>query len=368
MDLPTTKCTQFTLTDQNIHKCAEKIRNNEVVIFPTETVYGIGASALSVSAIKQIYDIKKRPMSNPLIMHVLNWRSAKIYTNVSKEEEDIIIKLTDKYWPGPLTILVKKSDYVSDIISGKSEWVCLRCPANSIARKLIEYSMVPIVAPSANMSGKITSTYKDHVINYFNHSDVSILVDPEPCSIGVESSIVKISDNNISIVRPGIITIDHIKLCIDSIKHANVKFKTCPVSDQVEHPGSSISHYATNKKTLLFNFIDTEFAKEAKVDTNITDSLSKSIDYYLSQSACIDFNSKNFHMRDKFGAYVDLSKDGSVEEALFNLYNVLHQLNDIDVANILIFDFWSDKDGLHKTMFDRVFRCCNGKRIMIPVS
>ena len=368
MDLQKKESIQFSLTDQNIYKCASKIRNGEVVIFPTETVYGMGASSMNKEAIKQIYAIKRRPLNNPLIMHVLNWSAAKIYTSVSSAEEDIITELTDKFWPGPLTILVKKSKYVSDIVSGGTDWVSIRCPSGSIARKLIEYSMVPIVAPSANISGKITSTYKDHVIRYFNDTRVSILIDPEPCSIGVESTILKIDGTHISIVRPGIITMEHIKTCLSTEKYSHLQFEICSISEQVEHPGSEISHYSTDKKTMLFNFIDTQFAKEAKVDTSITESLSKSIDFYLTQSACIDFNNKNFHCRDKFGAYVDLSENGSVEEALFNLYNVLHQLNHTEVVNILIFDFWSDKEGLYKTMFDRIFRCCNGNKIVIPIS
>tara|TARA_B110000971_G_C20010104_1_gene501149 strand:- start:545 stop:1651 length:1107 start_codon:yes stop_codon:yes gene_type:complete len=368
MEIHKSSCDQYSLTDENIHKCARKILEGEVVIFPTETVYGIGASSMNPVAIKQLYSIKHRPMNNPLIMHVLNWRAAKIYTNTTTSEENIILELTKQFWPGPLTILTKKSKYVSDIVSGGTDWVSIRCPSNSIARKLLEYSMVPIVAPSANISGKITSTYKDHIQKYFDNAHVSMLVDPEPCTIGIESTILKIDGNNISIVRPGIITMANIKSCLCDTTFNKLQYTMCAISEQVEHPGSNISHYSTDKKTMLFNFIDTQFAKEANVDSAITESLGKSIDYYLTQCACIDFNNKNFHCRDKFGAYVDLSENGSVEEALFNLYNVLHQLNNTPVANILIFDFWSDKDGLYNTMFDRLFRCCNGQKIVIPIS
>jgi len=371
MAMQQTEYTAYDLTDENIRLCADKINSGEIVVFPTETVYGIGASCMNEKAIKQIYEIKKRPSSNPLIMHILNIRGAKLYMDLNSSEEQIVTRLTDKFWPGPLTILVKKSHYVPDIVSSETEWVSLRSPSNTIARKLLEYSMVPIVAPSANMSGKITSTYKDHIVKYFKNSNINLLLDNEPTSLGVESTIVKIENDTVSIVRPGIITKEDIICCLTTSSDdicINSNVIQCEVSEQSEHPGSNISHYAPSKKTLMFNFIDSNFAEEADVDESITASLSKSIDYYLTKCACVDYNAKNFHCRDKFGAYVDLSKEGNLLEALFNLYNVLHQLEDAPIENILIFDYWSNKEGLYNTMFDRVIRSSNGKQIMIPVS
>ena len=209
-----TEYTAYDLTDENIRLCADKINSGEIVVFPTETVYGIGASCMNEKAIKQIYEIKKRPSSNPLIMHILNIRGAKLYMDLNSSEEQIVTRLTDKFWPGPLTILVKKSHYVPDIVSSETEWVSLRSPSNTIARKLLEYSMVPIVAPSANMSGKITSTYKDHIVKYFKNSNINLLLDNEPTSLGVESTIVKIENDTVSIVRPGIITKEDIICCL----------------------------------------------------------------------------------------------------------------------------------------------------------
>tara|TARA_B110000967_G_scaffold153452_1_gene157908 strand:- start:7998 stop:9113 length:1116 start_codon:yes stop_codon:yes gene_type:complete len=371
MESPECQCQVYDLSDINIRHCAEKIRNGEVVVFPTETVYGIGASSFSETAIQQIYQVKKRPSNNPLIMHVLNWKGAKLYTDINEIEDSIVSELTDKFWPGPLTILVKKSKHVPDSVSAKTDWVSLRSPSNIISRKLLEYSMVPIVAPSANISGKITSTYKEHILKYFKNSHINLLLDEDPTSLGIESTIVKIDDNNVTVVRPGIITIGDIRDTLtnslnDSLSMCQVS--QCSIEEQSEHPGSSISHYASDKKTLLFNFIDAQLTEQSGIDGKISESVKESIDYYLSQCACIDFNGKNFHCREKFGAYVDLSEDGNIYEALFNLYNVLHQLDTAPVKNILIFDYWSDKEGLYNTMFDRVIRSCSGKRIMIPIS
>ena len=190
-------CKIYTINDANMLTCSENISHGGVVIFPTETVYGIGASALNVDAIQKIYQIKNRPSNNPLIMHILNWQGGRIYTELNSLETSIVDHLTNTFWPGPLTILVKKSSYVLDVISANTEWVALRSPKHPVIRKLIEKSMVPIVAPSANISGKITSTYKDHVLRYFKHTDVSILIDENPSTIGIESTIVKINNNQI---------------------------------------------------------------------------------------------------------------------------------------------------------------------------
>ena len=369
MDLSQMESTMYPVTDDNVKICAEKITNGEIVVFPTETVYGLGANSLDRNAVEKIYRVKNRPNNNPLIMHVLNWRGAKLYTLLNSNEEKLVQTLVDNFWPGPLTILVKKSDYVPSCVSSGTEWVSLRSPANEIARKLLEYSMVPIVAPSANMSGKITSTHKDHIIKYFRNSKINMLLDEEPTQLGVESTILKIDNNNLIIVRPGVITKDNIMNCLsDKNEFKDINISIAEIHEQVEHPGSNISHYAPDKKTMLFNFIDTELGSEDSLDESISKSLHKSIDYYLTKCACVDFNSKNFHYRDKFGAYVDLSKDGDINEALFNLYNVLHQLDNAPIDNILIFDYWAEKEGLYATMFDRVMRSCSGMRIVIPIS
>jgi L-threonylcarbamoyladenylate synthase len=356
-------CTIYPINDANILKCSENISNGNVVIFPTETVYGIGASALNLDAIQKIYQIKNRPGNNPLIMHILNWQGGIIYTKLNPLETSIVESLTNTFWPGPLTILVKKSSYVLDAISANTDWVALRSPKHPVIRKLIEKSMVPIVAPSANISGKITSTYKDHVLKYFKHTDVSVIIDENPSTIGIESTIVKINNNQIDIVRPGLITKEDIQTCLKTIP--NITISHVHISSQAEYPGSNISHYTTDKKTLMFNFISYNTLNNSSDE--ITQSIKNVTKEYLNQSAIIDFNKKNQQYYDYFAAHVDLSESGDLNEALFNLYNILHQLNTIDIKNILIFDFWSSKDGLYKTIYDRLYRCANGQHTLIPL-
>lgn len=389
----------FKSNEPNIKICAEKIINGDAVIFPTETVYGIGANALCDQSVEKIYRIKKRPSNNPLIVHVLDWNSAKIYTDITHNEETIINELTKKYWPGPLTILVKKNRYISDKVTANSEWVALRSPSNQIARKLLQYSMLPIAAPSANISGKVSSTYKQHVIDYFKDVNISILVSDDPCKYGIESTIVKIeeidnsyfSENSIdlSILRPGIITNNDIHFLLknknsgirdrlENVYNINVdsiNINTQFPKSQTNSPGSDISHYTISKNVVIFNFVDIGQVKidDYDIETEIIDKTNK----YCEQSVCIDFGCKNKKFRDKFYGYVDLSENNDIREAIFNFYNILHQLKNVDCRNVLIFEGiinnyttgpGRENDAtLRMSLYDRIYRCCSGRRTYLPI-
>ena len=346
---------------KNIEKCVNDINNGNLVIFPTETVYGLGANALNKDAIDKIYKLKKRPKNNPLIVHVSDWNMASIYCEINNNEKHIIEKLVNEFWPGPLTLLLKKSKFINDCITAGSEFVGLRCPDNKIAQELIRKSMCPIAAPSANISGKITSTHYKHLLEYFRNENINIIYEKEPCRYGIESTILKIENDNITIIRPGVITKKNIENVLPEV---TVNYKS--VIQQSNSPGTDLSHYQLNKNTLLFNFIDMELLD---CDKNTMENIIQMTTKYMDNSICIDFGKKNIKNRDLFAGYVDLSADGDIKEACFNLYNVLHQLNSIDnIKNVLIFDFYYGKDGMYKTMFDRIFRCSAGKRICIPTS
>lgn len=341
-------------TQSNIKTAGNHIKNNGVVAFPTETVYGLGASVFSKQGISSIYRIKSRPSNNPLIMHVSNIDMAKTYWTLNNTELEIIDKLSI-LTPGPLTILARRNTNIP--IQSNLEFLAIRIPDNKIARDLIHNSGVPIFAPSANKSGYVTSTTAQHVHKYFNlEKGLMILDSKEPCSYGVESTIIKIDNNNVSIVRPGFILKDDLEeiLGFDIIEKNEY--------EQSEHPGSSIEHYQVSKPTKLFNFMIND-------SNEITDSFYlNATSQYLSKSILIDFGSKNHQLIDHFYGYVDLSEDGNPKEAMYNLYDVLHQIDKIrDAQNILIFDYYSNKDGYYKVLFDRLYRCAGGKHIVIPI-
>lgn len=186
---------------------AEAIREGKLVIFPTETVYGIGANAIDEEAVRNIYIAKGRASDNPLIAHISN---IKMLDDLVLEIGEIERKLIKNFWPGPLTIVFNKKPIVPDIITGGLDTVAVRMPSNEIAHKLIEYSNCPIAAPSANISGKPSGTQIEDIIEELD-GKVEYIIDNGKVDIGVESTVIRVVDNVVHILRPGKITPEDIE-------------------------------------------------------------------------------------------------------------------------------------------------------------
>lgn len=186
---------------------AEAIREGKLVIFPTETVYGIGANAIDEEAVRNIYIAKGRASDNPLIAHISD---IKKLDDLVLEVGEIERKLIKNFWPGPLTIVFNKKPIVPDIITGGLDTVAVRMPSNEIAHKLIEYSNCPIAAPSANISGKPSGTQIEDIIEELD-GKVEYIIDNGKVDIGVESTVIRVVDNVVHILRPGKITPEDIE-------------------------------------------------------------------------------------------------------------------------------------------------------------
>ena len=190
-----------------IKPAAESIKQGKLVLFPTETVYGIGANALNVQAVKDIFIAKGRAQDNPLIVHIANIEMLKeLVQNVGEIEE----KLIKNFWPGPITIIFEKKPIIPDVITGGLNTVAIRMPSNEIAHKLIEYSNCPIAAPSANISGKPSGTQIEDIIEELD-GKVEYIIDNGKVDIGVESTVIRVVDNVVHILRPGKITPEDIE-------------------------------------------------------------------------------------------------------------------------------------------------------------
>ncbi len=192
---------------EEIKQASEAIKQGKLVLFPTETVYGIGADALNEEAVKKIYEAKGRASDNPLIAHISNLEMLK---KLVKEVGRIEEKLIDAFWPGPLTIIFNKTDLVPYIITAGLETVAIRMPSNQIARKLIEYSKTPIAAPSANISGKPSGTLVEDILQELD-GKVEYIIDGGKVDIGLESTVVRVIENKVHILRPGKITKEEIE-------------------------------------------------------------------------------------------------------------------------------------------------------------
>ena len=191
-----------------IKEAAEILTGSGIVAFPTETVYGLGANAFSKEAVTKLYEIKRRPSFNPLIIHVSSYNMAKEYGIFNYTAE----KLVKKYWPGPLTILVKKKkSKVVEAATAKLETIALRCPSNIIASKLIRELEKPIAAPSANKSGKLTCTNPGDVFAKLNNS-IDALLNGGDAELGLESTVVDCSVEKPRVLRLGTVSYTHLTL------------------------------------------------------------------------------------------------------------------------------------------------------------
>lgn len=236
----------------SLKRAADIIRHGGTVVFPTETVYGLGANALDGSAAKKIYEAKGRPSDNPLIVHLSTYENAGIYCHTDKKFFDI----AKAFMPGPLTVIMKKREFIPDSVTGGLDTVGIRVPENQIARELIELSGLPIAAPSANISGKPSPTRFEHAYNDLN-GRVNAIIDGGECTYGVESTIIKMDKGNIKLLRPGAVTPEMLSLFSDSIEIDPAvlkKFDGVPLA-----PGMKYRHYAPNVPLHVVESTDEEF-------------------------------------------------------------------------------------------------------------
>ena len=199
---------------EELKEPAKVIRNGGIVIFPTETVYGIGTNGFDEKSIKKIYELKRRDSNKPISLLVSNIEMVEM---VAKDISDLEYKLMRKFWPGPFTIILKKKSIVPDILTSNGDTVGVRMPSGEIAKKLIEYAEVPIAAPSANISGKPSGTDINDIMKDFE-GKVDCIIDNGISELGVASTIVKVVDNIPYVLREGIITKEQIEEVVNNKK------------------------------------------------------------------------------------------------------------------------------------------------------
>jgi L-threonylcarbamoyladenylate synthase len=236
------------LSKRKIKKAAEIIKNNGTVIFPTETVYGLGANALSEDAVKKIFVAKGRPSDNPLIVHISDFND--IYNFVEQVPQNAQ-KLAKAYWPGPMTLVMKKKENIPDVVSAGLDTVGVRLPKSKIARKLIKLSGCPIAAPSANLSGSPSPTTVEHVLNDMN-GRVDAIIKGRDSKVGVESTVIDVTGDIPVILRPGGVTATMIKKVCGDVKVAK-GVDGVTNEEKPKSPGMKYKHYAPKCEILLID-------------------------------------------------------------------------------------------------------------------
>jgi L-threonylcarbamoyladenylate synthase len=222
---------------EEIQKAAEIIRAGGLVVFPTETVYGVGANALDAAAVHKIYALKGRPATSPLIVHIGSIEQAREFAAEWPEDAE---RLAREYWPGPLTLVVPKKPVIPDEVTAGLDTVGLRVPRHPVALELLSTAGVPIAAPSANRFTQLSPTTAQHVREAFG-DETPFLLDGGPCEVGLESTVIAVTGDGLEVLRPGMALVDE------------AVAGTANAADSEAHraPGQHRKHYSPRTRVLL---------------------------------------------------------------------------------------------------------------------
>jgi L-threonylcarbamoyladenylate synthase len=310
---------------ENISKAIEALRSNDVVAIPTETVYGLAGNAFSDVALKKIFTLKNRPFFNPLIIHI---KSIDQLKDVAKEIPPKAIKLAEKFWPGPLTLVLKKQSHVPDLVTAGKDTVAIRIPDHPVALELLSNIKFPLAAPSANPFGSISPTSAKHVFNYFGEK-LEVILDGGECKKGIESTIVGFENNEPVLYRLGSIAVEDLEHEIGYVRllqHGDKQIKAPGMLDK--HYSPLTTSYLTDNPAEM-----TEKFKDQKVGLLLFEN--------RIQASHIPFQEI-------------LSTTGDMEEAAKNLYAALHRLDNSHL-DVIIMEKLPNM-GLGKSINDRLQR------------
>ena len=229
-----------------LDRAAALLREGQLVAFPTETVYGLGGNALLPGAAKAIYAAKGRPSDNPLIVHIA---SLQELPPLVREVPEALHRLAARFWPGPMTVVLPKSDWIPYETSGGLDTVAIRMPSHPVARELIRRSGVPVAAPSANLSGSPSPTCAAHCVHDLD-GRIAAIVDGGPCQVGVESTVLTLCGEP-RVLRPGAVTLEMLRQVLPGIRYDPGVFHHLSDQAKVASPGMKYKHYAPKTRVVL---------------------------------------------------------------------------------------------------------------------
>ncbi len=325
------------MISNDIYKAAQLLHHEEVVAIPTETVYGLAGNVFSEKAISKIFELKKRPHTNPLIVHI---GSKEQLYEIATEVPELAKRLSDKFWPGPLTLVLKKNMNIPDLVTGGKDTVAIRMPNHPEALKLLNLLSFPLAAPSANPFGSISPTAATHVAHYFD-GVLPMVFDGGVCHEGIESTIIGFEDEMPVVYRLGSTTIEAIQDEIGVVQIKNFN-KANP-----EAPGMMAKHYAPKTRTFL-----TQNMSDAIIENE-----GKRIGLLLFDSQVM--NTQIIHQE-------VLSPQGNLKEAASNLFAAMHRLDDL-ALDIIIAQKFPDYD-LGIAINDRLSRAAESENPKIMYS
>lgn len=326
-------------TKENIRHCAELLKQGEVVGMPTETVYGLAANAFDEQAVRKIFKAKNRPADNPLIVHIAD---LDMINDLVNDIPDIAKSVCNKFWPGPITIVLPKSDKIPLVTSGGLDTVGIRFPSNEEARELIRECGLPLAAPSANLSGSPSPTTAEHVFDDMN-GRIPAILDGGSCGVGVESTVISIENDIIRLLRPGKISVDDLKTVAREVIVDKGVLEVISKDTMVKSPGMKYKHYSPKADVTLVSGT-VQFFEEYVRRRNTDDTYA------------LIFDSDNISDDIKTIKYGDNS-----EQQAERIFAVLRELDKIGAKKV--YARCPSKDGVGLAVYNRMLRAAAFKVI-----
>lgn len=357
-------CAVLDCSNENLKICAKRIRDGKLVAFPTETVYGLGANALDAEAAVSIFDMKKRPRTDPLIVHVTCVAEMEPLVVLTPRQRTIVNHLAAKFWPGPLTMIMKASELIPNEITAGTGFVGIRVPNHKTALQFLNECGVPIAAPSANLFNHVSPTLAAHVYEDFRHNNLVVL-DDGCATLGIESTVIKVENDKLGFLRLGSLPkqeIENFVRSIDEISDLQVEYVQRRKSEheKCEAPGQFVKHYSPYIKTYIIG--------NKELDKTINND-------ELASAVIIDFNEKYKYLDSKVLKRVSLSSSGSLKEAMFKLYYCLRVAESVESAKVILIINLVDIDWdtsrpdykYFDAVYDKVYRAASGEYIYLPL-
>ncbi len=317
--------------DVDLQRAAETLKQGGLVAIPTETVYGLAANALDSQAVARIFAAKDRPFFDPLIVHLaeIDW-----WPRVASSFPPLARKLAERFWPGPLTLILPKSDAIPDLVTSGMSTVGVRVPDHSLTRKLLQLADLPVAAPSANPFGRLSPTTAEHVRQQLGNR-VDVILDGGPCRVGVESTIIHVCNDEAILLRPGGIPQEAIESLIGKVALPTFVSKSEPTA-----PGMLDSHYAPRTRLKIV---------DQSADISFTDVPDRSRAGLISLAGPVPVGIASVEI---------LSASGNLVEAAARFFQALHRLDQLGLEVILAHRF--PDQGLGRALNDRLRRAAHG--------
>ena len=324
-------------TDEDIKKAAEIIKNGGLVGMPTETVYGLGANALNPKAVLDIFKAKGRPADNPLIVHISDVSQIEKFSLAEEIPENAII-LAEKFWPGPLTMIVKKGKAVPDEVSAGLDTVAIRFPSHPVAQKLISFAGLPVAAPSANLSGSPSPTTPQHVMRDLK-GKIPAIIDGGICNVGLESTVITLAENPPRLLRPGGITLEQLRDALGEVTLDDAVLHKLKEGRRAASPGMKYKHYAPKANVTILKGGNRDFYDFVNANSHS----NRAVICYDEDAPFIKGNK-----------FLLGSKSDSAQQA-HRLFDVLRQI-DLNPEITAVYARCPDINGVGLAVYNRLIR------------